>query len=118
MVTLMKVLKFSAYWNKLLEDHFTTIRSKNFIEKIDEGEIMPYIVKGNPFGFVRVESVENIKIRDIPLQVLTKDVETLNFTIVSHREFLDLFNNLNMYDYTFKMDSIVTLVKLTKLKGE
>lgn len=70
----LKEIKFNEAYPKLHDKLFTTIRA---VDKCDIGELVTIVVKGNNVGRqAHCVGIANIKLKDIPIGILYKDVSS------------------------------------------
>jgi len=69
-------IKFSFFWDKLNYPTFTTIRSIKYVKQnnLKTGQIVEIYVKNKFLFFAKITNIEIKQIKDIPLDVLKKDV--------------------------------------------
>ena len=110
------MIYFTHNYYKLSKKRFTTIRSKNYLNR--KGLRAGNIVKINyPNGVftAKIVKIEIKRICDIPLELLKEDVEYEGFTIKTHKDFVDLLNSfIPEYYYKSKLTTEKAIIYLER----
>lgn len=86
---------FQHPYNKLAESSFTTIRSVKYMERkswIRTGQVGWITLKRKPFALVEFIKYEDKTLKEIPLEVLRRDAESVKTPIKSKTDFVNLLN--------------------------
>lgn len=89
------MLSFWDNWDKLEDEEYTTIRGKDFPKRntIQAGEMEPiYLKKKYLLHTVLIQKIIYSKIKDIPIEILKRDVMRKGKTIQTHEQFINLLN--------------------------
>lgn len=124
MATYPTLFNFQHPYSKLEDETFTTIRSIDYAKKhlFQIGSIGYITLQRNIHSLIKVESWKDMRICDMDIALLKRDVEYEGFTIQTHLDFVNGLNEILLQSgYKYANNQLTTkkrIFYLKKVNGE